>query len=229
MRSYVSKVIEPEEYASLTTEELYEMIRDGLQVNEDVADAVFKSNRRAEYLERIMYVCPFCGFAEFESHGNEAVCKSCGRMIHYGEDKRISGVGFDFPFEFMSQWYDYQSEYVNSFDVTAHTQEPIFRDTVRLSEVILNKRKELLRKKCGVLLYGDRVVIDEESADPMVLPFEEIMAASVLGRNKLNIYHGDHVYQFKGGKRFNAVKYVNLYFRHKHIIRGEENGKFLGL
>jgi len=229
MRAYVSEVIEPEEYASLTADELYERIRAGLQVNEDVADAAFHSNRRAEYLERVMYVCPFCGLSEFESHGNEAVCKKCGRRIHYGADKRISGLGFDFPFEFMAQWYDYQKDYVNGLDVTAFTEKSLYQDTARLSEVILNKRKEILRKQCQVLLYGDRVVIDEAGPDPMVLPFGEITAASVLGRNKLNIYHGDHVYQFKGSKRFNAVKYVNFYFRYKNIVRGEESGKFLGL
>lgn len=229
MRAFVSRVIEPEEYASLSADELYERIQRGLQVNEDAADAVFRSNRRAEYLERLIYVCPFCGLAEYESQGNEAICKKCGRKIHYGEDKRITGVGFAFPFEFMSQWYDYQNRFINGLDVTTFADEPLFRDTARLSEVILNKRKELLRKECQVLLYGDRMVIDEDSADPLVLPFGEIMAASVLGRNKLNIYHGDHVYQFKGGKRFNAVKYVNLYFRHKHLIRGEENEEFLGL
>jgi len=229
MRAYVSEVIEPEEYASLTADELYERIRAGLQVNEDAADALFRSNRRAEYLERVMYVCPFCGLSEFESHGNEAVCKKCGRRIHYGADKRISGLGFDFPFEFMAQWYDYQKDYVNGLDVTAFTEKSLYQDTARLSEVILNKRKEILRKQCQVLLYGDRVVIDEAGPDPMVLPFGEITAASVLGRNKLNIYHGDHVYQFKGNKRFNAVKYVNFYFRHKNIVRGEESGKFLGL
>ena len=52
---------------------------------------------------------------------------------------------------------------------------------------------------------------------------------SVLGRNKLNFYHDDHVYQFKSDKRFNALKYVNIYFRHKNIIKGDQDGKFLGL
>ena len=63
----------------------------------------------------------------------------------------------------------------------------------------------------------------------MRLLFSDIMAMSVLGRNKLNIYYGDYVYQLKSHKRFNALKYVNIYFRHKNITRGEENAKFLGL
>ena len=77
-------------------------------------------------------------------------------------------------------------------------------------------------------LYGDRVVIDEGMPDELVLPFEEISAAAVLGRNKLNLYHRQTVYQVRGGKSFNALKYVNFYYRSQNI-RGNKDGKFLGL
>ena len=50
-----------------------------------------------------------------------------------------------------------------------------------------------------------------------------------MGRNKLNIYHGEKLYQLKSGKRFNALKYVNIYYRHKNVSRGDNDGKFLGL
>ena len=105
----------------------------------------------------------------------------------------------------------------------------MFRDEAKISEVIVYKRKELLRSRAKLALYGDRVVIDEGAENALVLPFEEISAAAVLGRNKLNIYHGDKIYQFKGDKRFNALKYVNIWHRAKNIARGDENGNFLGL
>ena len=52
---------------------------------------------------------------------------------------------------------------------------------------------------------------------------------TVLGRNKLNLYIGDKVYQCKGNKRFNALKYVHIYHRYKNIKEGNSDGKFLGL
>jgi 1-acyl-sn-glycerol-3-phosphate acyltransferase len=229
MRAYVSRVIEPEEYAQLSNDELYELIKTGLYVDEGVADGVFNSPKRAEHLERAVYVCPFCGLSKFESRGNEAWCTTCNRRITYGVDKTISGVGFDFPFRFMTQWYDYQQDFVNQLDLMQYTTEPVFRDQAKLSLVVLNKRKQVLRKWADMALYGDRVVIDEGREDQLVIPFAEATAVAVLGRNKLNIYHGANVYQFKGDKSFNALKYVNFYYRHKNIIRGDENGKFLGL
>jgi len=156
-------------------------------------------------------------------------CKKCGRKISYGTDKKLTGAGFDFPFAFVNEWYDYQQDFVNSLDVMDYVDAPLYRDRASLSEVILYKKKVTLRKDCAVSLYGDRVVIDEGSENELVFPFADVSAVSVLGRNKLNLYHGQKAYQFKGSERFNALKYVNIYFRHKNIVRGDINGKFLGL
>ena len=82
----------------------------------------------------------------------------------------------------------------------------------------------VLQKDCSISLYGDRVVFGD-----MVLPFSEITSATCLGRNKLNIYHGKQVYQLKGGKRFNAMKYMNLYFRYRNITKDNPEDRFLGI
>lgn len=227
MRAYVSRVIEPEEFENMTADALYEQIREGLQVNEAAADGIFKSGKKAEYLERAMYVCPQCGLTEFESKGNTTTCKKCGLTVTYGEDKRLSGE--DFPFPFVKQWYAYQEQFINNLDVTACTQQPLFVDRADLSEVVVYKNKTRLRKMAGISLYGDRIVIDEGKENSMELPFEQVDAVSVLGRNKLNIYVGKQLYQLKSGKRFNALKYVHIYYRYRNITRGNSDVEFLGL
>lgn len=229
MRAYVSRVIEPEEYGSMSAEELAERIREGLYVDEGVADGIFQSAKRAEYLERAVYVCPYCGLSRFESSGAEVSCKTCGRTVTYGEDKTLTGKGFEFPFRFMTEWYDYQQDYVNGLNLAEFTVEPVFRDTADLYEVILNERKNLLKKNVRLSLYGDRAVVEEGTEGELVFPFGEVTAVTVLGRNKLNIYHDKKVYQFKGNKRLNALKYVNFCYRYKNIVRGKEEEKFLGL
>ncbi len=225
MRGFVAQVIEPEEYAGMTNDQLSEKIREGLYVDEAKADGLYKSKRRAEYLERAIYVCPHCGLSTFQSSGNLLTCKKCGKKALYNEDKTLSGMGWDCPFPFVAQWYDYQKDYVNRFDVLAHVDTPLYDEQAELRRVIVYKEKELLRENARLRLYGDRILVDED----MLLPFEEISAVSVLGRNKLNIYHGDQVYQLKGSKQFNALKYVHIYYRHKNLTRGEADVKFLGL
>ena len=229
MRSYVSEVIMPEEISKMTDEELAERINKGLFVDEAKADAVFESEVRAEFMERAVYVCPFCGLSEFESHGNEAFCKTCGKTVIYGEDKRITGKDFDFPFEFFGQWYDYQNEFVNNLDLAEYEEKAIFRDEATIREVVIRKNKKMLREKAKLALYGDRISVDEGTENEWILPFSELTAVSVLGKNKLNIYCGTVAFQISGSKRFNALKYVNIYYRWKNIKEGNINGKFLGL
>ncbi len=229
MRAFVSRVIEPEEYAVLSDDELYEIIKTELFVEENADTGVYKSDKRAEFLDRAVYVCPFCGLARHFAKGNEISCTKCGKTVEYGEDKRLKGKGFDFPFEYAGEWYKHQNGFVNSLDLTAYKEKPLFTDTATILEVIVNKNKKPLYKNTPISLYGDRVVINEGGENELCLSFDEATAASALGRNKCNVYHGGKVYQIKGDSHFNALKYVNFYYRYNNIVKGEKDGQFLGL
>ena len=229
MRGFVSKVLEPEEYAGMTNEELHERIQQELFVDETTSESRFFSDKKAEFLERAIYVCPDCGLSEFESRGDIITCKTCGIAVRYGEDKSLTGVNCQFPFQYVTQWYDHQKDFVNKLNVLDYVEKPLYRDHSSLSEVILYKKKIHLREDAKIALYGDRIVIDEGTENQIVWMFADTIAISVLGKNKLNIYYGDHLYQLKSHKRFNALKYVNIYYRYKNITRDEADSTFLGL
>lgn len=229
MHTGVSRVLEPEEVANLKDDALFAAIREGLMVDESASGGRFVSKKKAEYLERAVYWCPWCGLQEFESSGNVVECKGCHRKIEYGEDKRLSGVGFDFPYATVAQWYDAQKAALRALDPAKLLDAPVFRDRAKLSEVIPCKKKVPLRKDAELRLYGDRMTVDEDGSEPLTFPFDEVTAMAALGRNKLNVYHGDRIWQFKPGKRFNAMKYVNFYYHYQNIKRGDANGEFLGL
>lgn len=223
MRSFVSRVVEPEEYAAMTNEELFHLIEQELWVDEGCVTGSFRHRKNAEFLERAMYVCPWCGLSTFESHGDLIHCTKCGRKIRHLPTKELQGVDCEFPHRFVAQWYDWQCSYINNTDLLALTEEPVYTETVRLSLVTPNKNKTLLNKAAAVALYGDRITVDDR-----VMPFEEISSVVVLGRNKLNIYVGKELLQLKGSKRFNALKYVNFFHRYKNEMAGNDN-EFLGL
>lgn len=225
MHAYVSRVIEPEEIRALSDDELYELLLKELDVNEGVVDGTYHHPRPAEYLERAVYICPHCGLSEFESSADIIQCKRCGCQVRYLPTKELEGIGEPFPFRFVTDWYDYQCDFINSWDPRPYQDEPLYQDTAQLSEVILYKNKRRLRKQVSVSLYGNRITVD----DDLAFPFDETSAVTVLGRNKVNIYFNDRVYQLKSHKRFNALKYVNIFNRYKNISEGNEDGKFLGL
>jgi 1-acyl-sn-glycerol-3-phosphate acyltransferase len=224
MRCYVSRVIMPEEYKDMTDDELYEAVKEGLHVNEACVDGTYRHKKRAEYLERLLYVCPFCGLSSFESHKDTVTCLSCGRKATYTVTKELEG---DFPYRFVADWYDAQEAFINQLDVTEKA-EPLYVEKARLSEVIAYERKVILDKEAVVELYGHSIVL-KYGGEEKIFSFDELLAVTVLGRNKLNMYFGDKIFQLKGSKRFNAVKYMHLFHRYKNLKRGNENEQFLGL
>ncbi len=229
MRSYVSRVMEPQEYAALSNEELCDVIRRELYVNEAKDTALFRHNRRAEYIERAAYVCPDCGLSVFESHGNTVMCQRCSLHIRYNEDTTIEGVEKPIPFRFFNDWYEYQNTFVSSLDLSRYTDTPMYTDTASMSEVIVHKKKQHMKDAAALSLYGDRLIIDEGQSTALVMPYSNISAMAICGKNKLNVYFDGRLYQFKGNKCFNALKYVNIYYHSKHMKRTDGHGEFLGL
>ena len=229
MRSYVSEVIMPEEYAEMSKEELFDRIYNGLYVDEANDLNAYEHPQRAEFLERAMYVCPYCGLSTFESHGEEITCKKCGKSITYDVTTKLQGNGFDFPFSYVAEWYDYQKEFINALDLSPYCAEPLYRESIKIHEVILYKRKRLITKNAEICMYGDRLAICGSKMDGADWHYDNLSAVTILGKNKLNVYVGDKVYQITGDDRFNALKYVHIYNRYRNVKRGDENGKFLGL
>jgi len=229
MHASVTRVIEPEELAALSNDEVMDIIRKELDVDEACLGETYTGSNLAEYMERCVYVCPWCGLSKFESHGDLVECLRCRRKIRYKPTKELEGLGFEFPFRFVGDWYDYQCDYVNGLDTRELTEKPVFEDEAKVSEVIVYQRKVPLVLHAHIRLYGDRVTINEGESGEMRLDFSDVAVMSCLGRNKLNIYYKDKIYQFKGDKHFNALKYVNFYYRNKNITRGDPDGEFLGL
>lgn len=229
IHSYVSRVIEPEEYKNYSNEELFSIITSELYVDEAAESGRFISKKKAEYLERLFYVCPTCGPAKFQSNKNLVKCTQCGMTVNYEDDKKLSSETPSFSFGYAADWYDYQESFIHSLPIDSYIDKPMFEDCSGFYEVIPNKRKLLISKNAKIRLFSDRIEIDAGLSETLTLSFEEITTAAVLGRNKVNLYHNKKIYQLKSDKRFNGLKYVNMYYHYKNITKGDGNGKFLGL
>ena len=89
--------------------------------------------------------------------------------------------------------------------------------------------KVLVEETTQLRLYGDRIEVGDEARPLYTFSFDEAGTVTVLGKNKINLYIGDKLYQFWGSERFNALRYVNIFYRWQNCREGAEHGKFLGL
>ena len=229
MQSHVSKILEYEEYSALSDEQILQIVKNELYVDEGKVSGEYHHKKSAEYLERALYVCPTCGFSAFESKGDKVCCKQCGLTAKYTKTKQFEAVKGNLPFEFMTQWYDYQANFMNNTDLSAYFETPLYTEKASLFKVVIYKSKKKVASDITLKLYGNRIEIS--GGANMVLDFDKLRAVAVLGRNKLNLYLEDELLQIKADKRFNALKYVHTYYRYNSMKEGEENGKllFLGL
>lgn len=228
-------ILEPEDYKKLSNEEFYKTITSALYVDDPASGEIYKSKKRAEFIERALYVCPECGLSRFISDGNSFECKKCGLTVEYEENLTLKAVKGKLPFTTTKQWYDAQEKFITELNPDDYINTPVYSEPVSLYKVRVYKSKKLVSPNCLFDLYGDRYIIhtgDSETPD-IILSFDEIKAVSVLGRNKLNIYYKDDVFQIKADERFNSLKYMHFYFHYKNIksvmdYKGDGN-EFLGL
>ena len=197
MRGYVSHILEPDEYMKMSDEELFSYIKEQLYVDETQLGGLYYHKRNAEYLERVMYICPDCGLSEFISKGDSITCNKCEKSIRYLPSKELKGIGFEFPFKYVNDWYDYQNDFIRNLELTPYQDSLIYTDVVSFSEVIPYKKKNLLDKEAEFSIYADRFKVKIKKEES-IFRFVDISAATVLGKNKLNLYVGDKIYQVKG-------------------------------
>lgn len=227
MHGAVKKVLEYDEYKDMPNEDLYELIVKNLYNDDTLTKNSYEGKHKAEYIERALYVCPNCGLSKFESKLNRLKCLNCDLELEYNNHLRFEKIKGDKYFDNIRDWYDYQSNYINKLDLESLNDDAIYEDKVKLFEVIVYKRKKKISSKCILKMYKDHYELFYKK-NVMTLNFDDITATSVLGKNKMNIYIGDNIYQIKADKRFNAVKYVNIYYRYKNI-KENKNEQFLGL
>ncbi len=224
----VSRVMEPEEFSELSAEALFEIIKSELYVNEANSENEYFHEKSAEYLERAMYVCPVCGLSTFESNNDTVTCKKCGLSAKYTARKELVSESSAFDFPFVSDWYDYQKKFILSLDLSPYYEMPAYEEKAELREVVPYTKKEVVAKEAKISLFANRIIA-EYGEDKTEYHFDDLSSVAVLGKNKLNIYLGKQIFQLKGDKRFNALKYVHIFYRYQQIKKGDENGEFLGL
>lgn len=227
MTSGIVKIIEKNEYEKMSNDEFFDLIYNELNINDVENKKKYISDVRAEYLERAYYVCPNCGLSTFFSQGNKVSCVKCKIEATYTEDRKF--ISDNFPFKDTVEWMDYQEKYIRNLDLST-LNDVIYYDEISFSEVIPYKHKKEINKHSSLSLYNNKVLIKDKE-EMFIINFDDVHAMACLGRNKLNIYYKDKIYQVKGDKRFNPVKYMNIYYHYINNLKEEkgENDEFLGL
>ena len=211
----VKRIVSAEELAALSNEQLFDLIKKELEVNDAESGVSFRGRRRAEFIERALYTCPVCRkVSGIVSHKYKFKCKYCNTASTYTKKLSLSPAvaGFDK----ISDWYEWErEEIVKAVAEGARVGD----DNILFRESVKFKKKKKLK--------GDRVFIDRDKLvvfdkkHEQVFPLEEITALTMVGKKKFNFYYEDKILQVKGNKRFCAIKYVHVFDGLRNLNGGE--------
>ena len=201
----VRRILTPEEYAGMSDEELFGVIKNELDVDDTLSGERYKSRRRAEFIERALYMCPVCGsIGTIHSHGTGFCCTSCKTEAEYTEDLKISPpVG---GYSRIYEWYEWERQEI--------VRRILGGEKISDGDILFRESVKLQKK---IKLPGNTVTLDKDSlmisggGTETRYPLAEIDAITAVGKKKFNFYYKGKILQVKGGKRFCAIKYVHAF------------------
>ena len=218
----VKRVLSVEEIEKLSNDELYNIVCSEIKSIDSDLDQQYKSNKRAEYLERQLFVCPKCNKVQtLYSKKNKVYCSSCGLEAEYLENLHIKLNDDSIKFDKLVDWYKYQLEYIKNYNIS---NDDIFVDEeVELYRSEYNKPRKLITK--GKLVLNS----EELKCNEYSIKIKEITSSSVIGGFKFIVSTEDSNYIVKGSPRFNPIKYVLMFNALDGPIKEKGGDKYYGL
>lgn len=221
----VKRVLMPEEFENLTTDQIYDEIKRTLFVDpyaEQRRDMWrYRGRNRANYFERACFQCPECKDKGMYSKGNDLKCPKCGYSVIYNEFGFFEHNDGSKPvYDNVYDWYRFELDYARSMDFSnVSIDEPIFTDegeTLRIGRRA-ERGKEV--HKGTLKLYKNRLVLETKDKD-LTFMLSEITELAALKKKLITFYKADGtIYRIKGKANRSALKYI-IYF---YVLKGEQN------
>ena len=223
MYGEIRLVLRPEECSSMSDDELADIIISNLRVIDAESNELYKSNIRAEYLERMFFICPHCGaISSLESEGNNVKCTKCNFEMEFGEDLKLHRKSEFGPDISMKDWYNLQKKW--TLDYSPKKNENIFVDEdVELYMTDPYQKRIFLAK--GRMVLND----NELTFGDIKFPLGNIIIASPISGTRLAFSDNEHSYLVKGEDRFNPLKYVLMFNRLETAMKISNNDHYYRL
>lgn len=201
----VKRIISPDGLKAMSTEEVFDIIKNELCVDDTLSGIKYRSRKRAEYIERALYMCPVCNrVSGIVSDKHKFKCKYCNTGSTYTEQLSLSPPvnGYTRIYE----WFEWEraeivKKVAGGFEVS--DGNILFRESIKLS-----RKKKLAGNR--VSINKDNLIISDKKQE-FVYPLKDITALTMVGKKKFNFYYGGKILQVKGDKRFCAIKYVHIF------------------
>lgn len=216
----------PEELAKMTVDEVNEIIKKDTYVNafeeQRKNPNVYTGDNMAEYLERILYVCPKCKkIGELHSKGDFLKCDACGYKVEYCSDAFFRSEDNEVIFDNVLDWDKWQRKEWKKIVLSAKDDELIFEDTDQVIRTIKEDAKIPVADHAKLQLYKDKFVIITDDGGKIEMPVLSMNRVWIAAKDSLILVNDEHYFDVScHDEKRAAIKYVAawMYLRGKEFV-----------
>ncbi|QVK19463.1 1-acyl-sn-glycerol-3-phosphate acyltransferase [Mycoplasmatota bacterium] len=190
----IYEMLSEEDVKKMTDDQIYQVLKENLYHNdydyqkEHMVPLEGRDN--AEYIERIIYVCPNChNIHTFSSLGDEFKCKAChakGKVNEYG---LIEG---DFQYDNLVDWHHFQKQYLKEY-LEENVIEPVELFDVKYKSKNADGIKE--KHLVNFFIHPEKMIIDYED-NRKIINFKDVSEPSLTFKNTIIFYENRNRHEF---------------------------------
>jgi len=197
------RILDTPTIRALSLEEIERIITEKLDHDESEYQRTrkqrFSGARQAEYLERVLFICPSCGARHtMVSRRKRFSCTRCGYSVHFSNTGFFEARSGTLKFDNIRAWNTWQLEQFKRFledSVRQNSTDVLLEDgpvTIRTGY----KTMELQPLGTGsIRLYADRIELHPDGVPELVFPIHDVEGINVQNNEKLEFYVWDDLYR----------------------------------
>lgn len=201
-----------EEIAAMTVDEVNEIIRRDTYVNafeeQRKNPDVYIGESMAEYLERILFICPDCkAVGHLHSKGDFLKCNNCGYTVKYGTDAFFhndSNVIFDNVLD----WDKWQRNVWKEKVLCAKAGEVIFEESGMRVTSVQKDSKALLSDNAILKFFNDKFVVVLNKTETIEMPLSNLKRVWTSSPDAVVIIDDKHYLDIESQIHSSSVKYI---------------------
>ena len=176
----------------------------------------FKSPRRAEGLQRLLYLCPSCkGIDSLKTKDNRIICKKCGCSTILDDKDNLTSI--DTPFTRLSQWHSWEAEQIR--EISEFPKE----NGVLLQKGDANDEGDLetLSKDFSVQLKDNTICIryTDGTNKALDLPLHKVTSLILNAKQTMELFCEDVLYRIRLLPDSSSLKYHEYYLSYKKNVK----------
>jgi hypothetical protein len=214
VHSEVVREFSPEELQRMTVEEINEVISEDIYVNaydeQKLKGHRYKSKNCAEYVERVLFLCPHCKkVGKLHSKGNFLKC-DCGYKVELNENGFFTPVKKELVFDSILDWDKWQKEEWKKQVLAVEDGGLVFEEDKQIAYTVYKNKRTKVSDNATIKIFTDRFEISYDDKT-IVMDIKKMKLVMSISIDALILMNEEHYFYIKTQIPRASGKYVAAY------------------